>query len=117
VDPHFIPNYNPWEQRFCIAPNEILELSEKGKYMVVTDHIDRFLSNGILLKIRKTSSRRHYNHRNGLDVVALRGEIQLDSQPLIFLNPLSTKAHVNEMPNFFILLVMSCFLTLKKQLI
>jgi hypothetical protein len=62
---------------FALQLNEILELSEKGKYMVVTDHIDRFLSNGILLKIRKTSSRRHYNHRNGLDVVALRGEIQL----------------------------------------
>jgi hypothetical protein len=33
VDPHFIPNYNPWEQRFCIAPNgDFLELSGKEQH-------------------------------------------------------------------------------------
>ena len=21
AEPHFVPNYNPWEQRFCLAPD------------------------------------------------------------------------------------------------
>jgi cation diffusion facilitator CzcD-associated flavoprotein CzcO len=40
VDPHFIPNYNPWEQRFVLRQTVIFKAIRKGK-AVVTDQIDR----------------------------------------------------------------------------
>jgi cation diffusion facilitator CzcD-associated flavoprotein CzcO len=62
VDPHFIPNYNPWEQRF-IAPNgDFFRAIRKGKASVVTDHIDRFQQMDFI-KIGETS-RRYHHHGN-----------------------------------------------------
>jgi cation diffusion facilitator CzcD-associated flavoprotein CzcO len=62
VDPHFIPNYNPWEQMFASPQTEIfLELLER-EHHVVTDHIDRFLTDGILLKSGRLAA--DINHGN-----------------------------------------------------
>ncbi len=48
---HFSPNYNPWDQRLCAVPNgDMFKILKQGKASVVTDHIDRFTSKGILLK-------------------------------------------------------------------
>jgi len=48
---HFTPPYNPWDQRLCAVPNgDLFKALRKGKASVVTDHIDRFVENGILLK-------------------------------------------------------------------
>jgi cation diffusion facilitator CzcD-associated flavoprotein CzcO len=71
VDPHFIPNYNPWEQRFCIAPNgDFFRAIRKGKARV-TDHIDRFTANGIVLESGKTLAADIIT-ATGLDLVPLR---------------------------------------------
>ncbi|OGA79931.1 MAG: FAD-containing monooxygenase EthA [Burkholderiales bacterium RIFCSPHIGHO2_01_FULL_63_240] len=52
---HFTPPYNPWDQRLCAVPNgDMFKVLRKGKASVVTDHIDRFVSNGILLKSGQT---------------------------------------------------------------
>jgi monooxygenase len=105
VDPHFIPNYNPWEQRFCIAPNgDFFRAIRKGKASVVTDHIDRFLSNGILLKSGKTLAADIIITATGLDVVAFGGvKIQLDSQPFDISKSFVYKGlMLSELPNFFI---------------
>ncbi|NBW84569.1 MAG: NAD(P)/FAD-dependent oxidoreductase, partial [Proteobacteria bacterium] len=51
VDKHFTPSYNPWDQRMCLVPDSDLFNSIKsGKASVVTDHIDHFTENGILVK-------------------------------------------------------------------
>lgn len=51
VETHFTPNYNPWDQRLCLVPNSDLFKSMKaGDASIVTDHIDRFVPGGILLK-------------------------------------------------------------------
>lgn len=51
IDEHFTPDYNPWDQRLCLIPNADLYKSlNSGKASVVTEHIDRFTENGILLK-------------------------------------------------------------------
>jgi cation diffusion facilitator CzcD-associated flavoprotein CzcO len=42
VDPHFIPNYNPWDV-FCIANGDFFRAIRKGT-SIVTDHIDRFFN-------------------------------------------------------------------------
>jgi cation diffusion facilitator CzcD-associated flavoprotein CzcO len=82
VDPHFI-NYNPWEQRFCIAPNgDFFRAIRKGTASIVTDHIDRFLTDGILLKSGKALKADIIITATGLDLLAFGGvKIQLDSQP------------------------------------
>lgn len=51
VDTHFNPKYNPWDQRLCAVPDaDLFRTISKGKASVVTDGIDRFTTNGILLK-------------------------------------------------------------------
>ena len=51
VDTHFNPTYNPWDQRLCAVPDaDLFRVISKGKASVVTDAIDRFTTNGILLK-------------------------------------------------------------------
>jgi cation diffusion facilitator CzcD-associated flavoprotein CzcO len=50
VETHFTPNYNPWDQRLCLVPNnDLFNVIKSGKADVVTDHIERFTSDGITL--------------------------------------------------------------------
>ncbi|GAB5489174.1 MAG: NAD(P)/FAD-dependent oxidoreductase [Parasphingorhabdus sp.] len=47
----FTPSYNPWDQRLCLVPDGDLFASIKsGMASIVTDHIDTFTTDGILLK-------------------------------------------------------------------
>lgn len=49
-DKDFTPPYDPWDQRLCIIPDSDLFLAMKeGKAEVITDSIERFTSEGILL--------------------------------------------------------------------
>lgn len=51
VEKHFRPNYNPWDQRLCLVPDDdLFEAIKAGKASVVTDEIDTFTETGILLK-------------------------------------------------------------------
>jgi cation diffusion facilitator CzcD-associated flavoprotein CzcO len=55
VEKHFTPTYNPWDQRLCLVPDsDLFESLKSGKSSVVTDHIERFTENGILLKSGET---------------------------------------------------------------
>lgn len=48
---HFTPQYNPWDERFCIVPDgDLFKSIRDGKASVVTDHIDHFTATGIQLK-------------------------------------------------------------------
>ncbi|KUI31425.1 NAD(P)/FAD-dependent oxidoreductase [Mycobacterium sp. GA-2829] len=50
-DRHFAPDYKPWDQRVCLAPNgDLFKTIRKGKADVVTDAIERFTADGIQLK-------------------------------------------------------------------
>ena len=51
VDPHFVPTYNPWDQRMCLVPDgDFFKALRSGKADVVTDRIDRFTESGIRLE-------------------------------------------------------------------
>jgi monooxygenase len=51
IDTHFTPRYDPWDQRFCIAPDgDLFRAIREGRVSVVTDHIERFTESGILLR-------------------------------------------------------------------
>jgi cyclohexanone monooxygenase len=52
VDPaHFTPSYKPWDQRICVAPEgDLFQALREGRATVVTDHIERFTEDGLLLR-------------------------------------------------------------------
>ncbi|KAI9661967.1 MAG: hypothetical protein M1831_002882 [Alyxoria varia] len=50
-DPHFVPSYNPWDQRLCIAPDgDFYAALREGKTSIATGHIKTITSNRILLE-------------------------------------------------------------------
>ncbi|MET0900124.1 MAG: NAD(P)/FAD-dependent oxidoreductase [Mycobacterium sp.] len=50
VEKHFGPDYKPWDQRLCLAPNgDLFKTIRKGNADVVTDTIERFTETGIQL--------------------------------------------------------------------
>lgn len=51
---HFSPSYRPWQQRLAFVPDaDLFKAIASGKASVVTDHIEKFVENGILLKSGK----------------------------------------------------------------
>ena len=47
---HFLPRYNPWDQRLCLVPNsDFFAAIRSGRASVVTDTIEAFTETGILL--------------------------------------------------------------------
>lgn len=51
---HFLPDYNPWEERLCAVPDSDLFLALKGtRAEVVTDQISHFTASGIALNSGK----------------------------------------------------------------
>ncbi len=51
VAEHFTPTYNPWDQRLCAVPGaDLFKTIKSGRAAVVTDHIDRFVPEGIRLR-------------------------------------------------------------------
>jgi len=48
---HFTPPYNPWDQRLCLVPDaDLFRAIREGRVSIVTDHIDTFTEDGLLLK-------------------------------------------------------------------
>jgi monooxygenase len=48
---HFTPPYNPWDQRLCLVPDaDLFRAIREGRVSIVTDHIETFTANGLLLK-------------------------------------------------------------------
>jgi cation diffusion facilitator CzcD-associated flavoprotein CzcO len=48
---HFLPPYNPWEQRLCLVPDgDLFEAVKSGKASLVTDRIANFDATGIQLQ-------------------------------------------------------------------
>jgi cation diffusion facilitator CzcD-associated flavoprotein CzcO len=51
VDVHFKPRYDPWDQRMClILDDDIYTAVGNGRAEMVTDHIDRMDTDGIVLR-------------------------------------------------------------------
>jgi cation diffusion facilitator CzcD-associated flavoprotein CzcO len=80
--PHFEPNYRPWDQRFCVAPDGDLFATLKAKKAdIVTDHIEEFNENGILLKSGKQLDADVVITATGLKLLAFGGaDIKIDHQ-------------------------------------
>jgi monooxygenase len=48
---HFTPPYNPWDQRLCLVPDaDLFRAVREGRVSIVTDQIETFTEDGLLLK-------------------------------------------------------------------
>ncbi len=55
VKTHFTPEYNPWEQRLCVVPDDdLFDAITSGAASVVTDTISKFDSTGVVLSSGET---------------------------------------------------------------
>jgi len=78
--PHFEPNYNPWDQRFCVAPDgDLFKAIRRGKANIVTDKIDSFCKEGIKLVSGKILEADIIISATGLKLLAFGGsKISID---------------------------------------
>ena len=48
---HFTPQYEPWDQRLCLAPDaDLFRAIREGRASVVTDHVETFTETGLRLR-------------------------------------------------------------------
>lgn len=102
IETHFTPKYNPWDQRVCLVPDSDLFVAMKaGKASVVTDHIDKFVSKGILLKSGKTLEADIVITATGLDLKLLGGiNFTVDGKWIDLSKTISYKAMMfSDIPN------------------
>ena len=84
IDKHFTPKYQPWDQRLCFVPNgDMFKAIRKGKAEVVTDTINRFTKNGILLDSGDQIEADIIVTATGLNMQLLNGiDITIDNEKL-----------------------------------
>jgi cation diffusion facilitator CzcD-associated flavoprotein CzcO len=83
---HFTPGYRPWRQRIAFVPDaDLFQAIKSGKASVVTDEIDRFSAEGILLKSGETLKADIVITATGFNLNVL-GDIafEIDGKPLDF---------------------------------
>ena len=82
VDTHFTPRYNPWDQRLCLVPNsDFFESLRSGKASIITDLIDSFTEQGVLLQSGQELDADVIVTATGLNLVLLGGaEFVVDGQ-------------------------------------
>ena len=103
VEPHFTPNYNPWDQRFCVAPDgDLFKAIREKEASVETDHIDCFTENGLRLKSGKELEADIIITATGLQLVAFGdAKISVDNVPFNPSDKLTYKGlMLNDLPNF-----------------
>jgi cation diffusion facilitator CzcD-associated flavoprotein CzcO len=78
IAPHFVPRYNPWEQRLCLLPDgDLFREIRAGRVSIVTDQIERFTPTGIALRSGAELTADLIVTATGLDLQAF-GAIALD---------------------------------------
>ncbi|WOX20541.1 NAD(P)/FAD-dependent oxidoreductase [Streptomyces solicathayae] len=87
---HFTPSYKPWDQRLCVVPGgDLFKALKSGRASVVTDHIDTFTENGIVLRSGEEIPADIVVTATGLRVqIAGGAELRVDGRPV------TTRDHV-----------------------
>ena len=102
IEKHFTPNYKPWDQRLCFAPNaDLFQAIKTGKTSVVTDHIDQFTEEGIRLKSGKELNADIIVTATGLNLQFLNGiDIKVDNSTVNISEKMSYKGRMfSDVPN------------------
>jgi monooxygenase len=115
---HFMPDYDPWRQRLCLAPDgDFFRAIKAGKADIVTGRIATFTASGIRLESsRNESGQDETGHETGVDLAAdiiitatglklllLGGiEIAVDGRPVKFCETTNFKGVMfSDVPNLF----------------
>lgn len=121
VDTHFSPKYNPWDERVCAVPDgDLFKVLKKGSASIVTDHIDKFVEDGILLKSGKKIKADVIITATGLEVQMLGGiQSSIDGKEINSGEGMIYKGMmIKDVPNFaFILGYTNASWTLKADLV
>jgi monooxygenase len=82
VDAHFTPRYDPWDQRLCVVTDgDLFAGIRNGSVEVVTDHVERFTEDGILLRSGRHLPADVVVTATGLDLLFLGGiELSVDGE-------------------------------------
>jgi cation diffusion facilitator CzcD-associated flavoprotein CzcO len=86
VDRNFTPKYRPWRQRIAFVPDgDLFQGIKAGKASVVTDEIERFVEDGVLLRSGNVLKADIIITATGFDLSVL-GDIafSIDGKPLVF---------------------------------
>ncbi|GJL96461.1 MAG: cyclohexanone monooxygenase [Hyphobacterium sp.] len=85
VETHFSPDYKPWDQRFCAAPDgDFFAALKAGKASIETDHIERITASGIQLKSGKHLDADLIIPATGLNLQLMAGmAVTVDGKPVI----------------------------------
>lgn len=104
---HFTPPYNPWDQRLCVVPDgDLFKILREGKATIETDHIEKFVANGVQLKSGKLIEADIIVSATGLEIQLLGGvQATIDGKPLETSNHLMYQgAMISDVPNFGIVI-------------
>lgn len=83
IDQHFTPDYRPWDQRVCKAPDGDIFLSLQRGARVVTGHIETFTPDGIRLTTGEEVEADVIVTATGLRLQAFGGgTLSIDGRPL-----------------------------------
>lgn len=103
VATHFSPKYNPWDERLCVVPDgDMFKAIFAGKASVVTDHIERFTKDGILLKSGKTLEADIIVTATGLNAVPFsKTQLMVDGKKINYPDTTIFKSMMlSDVPNF-----------------
>jgi cyclohexanone monooxygenase len=102
VGTHFTPSYNPWDQRVCVVPDgDLFKAIRSGRASVVTDHIERFDEDGLLLQSGQVLQADIVVMATGLNIKILGGiAITVDGKPYHANQAMSYKGMMlSDLPN------------------
>lgn len=82
VDRHFTPDYDPWNQRFCLAPDgDFFAALKSGRASIRTDKIERFVPEGVRLESGETIEADLIIPATGLELLLMGGiEFTVDGE-------------------------------------
>jgi monooxygenase len=120
-DTHFKPRYEPWDQRLCLVPGgDLFKALQKHTVDVVTDHVDRFTTKGILLKSGQELEADIVVTATGLNLQVFGGvEIVVDGKDVNLPGTMAYKGMMlSDIPNFaFVVGYTNASWTLKADLV
>ena len=101
-DKHFVPRYDPWDQRLCLVPNgDFFEAVRDGSASIVTDTIVEFTKDGISLESGEQLEADIIVTATGLDLRLLGDvEISVDGRTIDVSETFSYKSMMfSDVPN------------------